>query len=242
MEIYAAMIDRVDQNIGRLLRKLEKQGKLDNTLILFLSDNGACAEEPKVDNADPKAPMGTVATFESIGKNWAQVCNTPLRKWKATSHEGGICTPLVVHWPAGIQPRAGWNREPAHLIDIMPTLMALTGARYPGESKEAGIPPFDGVSLLPAFRGEMLSRPRPLFFQFSKGSAMRQGQWKLVRLGAQWELYDLASDRTERHDLAAQRPDFVGQMDAQWRAWWRDCTGSEYTEAAGRRAGVENQE
>ena len=135
MEIYAAMVDRVDQNIGRLLKKLEEQGKLDNTLIMFFSDNGACAENPKVDNVDPDAPMGSVASCVIYGQNWASVGNTPLRKRKQDSFEGGINTPLVVHWPAGIKPQTGWNREPAHLIDIMPTLVAVSGAKYPAHPR-----------------------------------------------------------------------------------------------------------
>jgi arylsulfatase len=228
MEIYAAMVDRVDKNIGRLLKRLEEQRKLDNTLILFLSDNGACATDPKVDYEDPNAPMGSVASYVSYGQNWATVSDTPLRKWKTTSHEGGIGTPLIVHWPAGIKPQTGWNREPAHLIDIMPTLMAVSGAKYPGASKEAKIPPMDGVSLLPAFKGETIERKSPLFYQFGKGSAMRDGQWKLVRLGPTWELYDLTIDRTETHNLAAQRPDLVKQMGDAWLAWWKNCTGSDW--------------
>jgi arylsulfatase len=222
------MVDRVDQNVGRLIKKLEDQGKLDNTLIMFLSDNGACAEGPKVKNADSNAPMGSVASFVSYGQNWASVGNTPLRKWKTDSFEGGVCTPLVVHWPAVIKPQTGWNREPAHLIDIMPTLVAVSGAEYPGESKQANIPPMDGVSLLPAFKGETIARSKPLFFQFTKGSAIHDGQWKLVRSGATWELYDLATDRTETHNLAAEKPELVEQMDAAWLAWWKDCTGSQW--------------
>ncbi len=229
MEIYAAMVDRVDQNIGRVLQRLEDQGKLDNTLILFLSDNGACAENPKVDNVDPNAPLGSVASFVSYGQNWASVGNTPLRKWKQDSFEGGIATPLVVHWPAGLKPQPGWNREPVHLVDIMPTVLAVSGAKYPGVAKAAKISPPDGVSLLPAFAGQTIARPRPLFFQFNKGSAIHDGQWKLVRQGASWELYDLAADRTETRDLAAKRPELVRQMDAAWRAWWKDCTGKDWT-------------
>ena len=229
MEIYAAMVDRVDLNIGRLLQRLKEQGKFDNTLILFLADNGACAENPKVNNVDPAAPMGSVASFVSYGQNWASVGNTPLRKWKQDSFEGGINTPLVVHWPAGLKPQTGWNREPAHLIDIMPTLVAVSGAKYPGVSKQANIPPMDGVSLLPALNGEPLARQNPLFFQFAKGSAMRDGQWKLVRQGPTWELYDLAADRNELHDVAAERPDLVAKMNARWQAWWKDCTGKEWT-------------
>jgi arylsulfatase len=236
MEIYAAMVDRVDQNIGRLLKRLEEQGKLDNTLILFLSDNGACATDPKVDYEDPNAPMGSVASYVSYGQNWATVSDTPLRKWKTTSHEGGIGTPLIVQWPAGIKPQTGWNREPAHLIDIMPTLLAVSGAKYPGASKQAKIPPMDGVSLLPAFKGEAIARKGPLFYQFGKGSAMRDGQWKLVRLGPTWELYDLTVDRTETHNLAAQRPDLVKQMGDAWLAWWKNCTGSEWTGKAPKQA------
>jgi arylsulfatase A-like enzyme len=229
MEIYAAMIDRVDQNIGRVIKKLEEQGRLENTLIMFLSDNGACTEGPKVDNEDPNAPMGSVASFVSYGQNWASVSNTPLRKWKSDSFEGGVCSPLVVHWPAGIKPQTGWNREPAHLIDIMPTVLAITGAKYPGASKEAKISPMDGVSLLPAFKGGTIARPKPLFFQFTKGAAIRDGQWKLVRNSPTWELYDLAADRNEMHDLAAKRPEMVKKLDAAWLAWWKDCTGKEWT-------------
>jgi len=229
MEIYAAMVDRVDQNIGRLIKKLEEQGKLENTLIMFLSDNGACTEGPKVDNEDPTAPMGSVASFVSYGQNWATVSNTPLRKWKTDSFEGGINTPLVVHWPAGIKPQTGWNREPAHLIDLMPTVLAVSGAKHPGTSKQPNILPPDGVSLLPAFKGETIARPNPLFFQFTKGSAIRDGQWKLVRNSPTWELYDLAADRNEMHDLAAKRPEMVKKMETAWLAWWKDCTGKAWT-------------
>ncbi len=233
MEIFAAMLDRVDQNIGRLLKRLEEQEKLDNTLILFLSDNGACAETPvDWDNMDPNAPMGSVATFISYGPSWASVGHTPLRTWKTDSFEGGVCTPLVAHWPVGIKPQSGYNREPAHLIDIMPTVLDITGAKYPGASKQTKIPPMDGVSLLPAFKGQTIGRSKPLIFQFNKGSAIRDRQWKLVRNSPTWELYDMAADRNEMHNLAAERPDLVQQMDAAWLAWWQDCTGSAWTGTA----------
>ena len=230
MEVYAAMVDRMDQNIGRLLKRLEEQGKLDNTLVLFLSDNGACAETPADwDNIDAQATMGSVATFVSYGPSWAAVSNTPLRKWKTDSFEGGVGTPLVVHWPSGIQPQNGYYREPVHLIDIMPTVLEITGAKYPGASKQNKIPPMDGVSLVPAFKGQTIARSKPLFFQFNKGSAIRDGQWKLVRNSPTWELYDLAADRTETHNLATERSELVKQMDATWLAWWKDCTGSDWT-------------
>lgn len=230
MEVYAAMLDRVDQNIGRLVKRLEEQEKLDDTLILFLSDNGGCAETPADwDNIDPTAPMGSVATFINYGPSWASVSNTPLRRWKTESFEGGVCTPLVAHWPAGIKPQSGYNREPVHLIDIMPTVLEITGARYPGGSNQTKIPPLDGVSLVPVFKGQTIAREKPLFFQFNKGSAVRDGQWKLVRNSPTWELYDLAADRTETHNLAAEHPDLVKHMHAAWLAWWKDCTGSEWT-------------
>ena len=229
MEIYAAMVDRVDQNVGRLVKKLEEQGKLENTVIMFMSDNGGCAETPKTKDADPNAPMGSVATFISYGQNWATVSNTPLRKWKQDSFEGGIATPFVVQWPAGIKPQAAWNREPAHLIDIMPTVVALGGANYPGSSKETNIHAMDGTNLLPAFKGEAMARKQPLFFQFSKGSAVLDGQWKMVRDGQSWELYDSTSDRTETHNLADQKPELVQKLNTQWLAWWKDCTGKEWT-------------
>ena len=229
MEVYAAMIDRVDQNIGRLVQRLEEQGKLDDTLILFLSDNGASPENPKANHVDPAAPPGSVASFVSYGQNWASVSNTPLRKWKAESFEGGVATPLIVHWPKGIQPRRGWNHDPIHLIDLMPTLTDVSGAKYPGESKQPRIPPMDGVSLLPAFRGQPLMRSKPLFFQFAKGAAVLEGPWKLVRNGPDWTLHNFDTDRTETRDLAAQLPDRVRRMDAAWLAWWRDCTGKDWT-------------
>jgi len=229
MEIYAAMVDRVDQNVGRLVKKLEEQGKLDNTIIMFLSDNGGCAETPKTQDADPNAPMGSVATYITYGQNWATVSNTPLRKWKQDSFEGGIGTPFIVQWPAAIKPQTAWNREPAHLIDIMPTLVAISGAKYPGSSKETDIKPMDGVSLLPAFKGKTFARINPLYFQFSKGSAVIDGQWKMVRDSKTWELYDMATDRTETINLADQKPEMVQKLDVQWLTWWKDCTGSDWT-------------
>jgi arylsulfatase len=212
-----------------LLAKLEALGELENTLIFFLADNGASPESPKVSNVDPDAPIGSVASFEYIDRNWAQICETPLRKWKASSHEGGICTPMIVHWPKVIKPRSDWYREPAHLIDIMPTLVEITGAVYPGESKESAIPEIDGVSLLNAFKGGTQSREDPLYFQFAKGSALRNGKWKLVRSGPEWELYDFSVDRTESNNLVDEMPELVKEMSAAWNAWYVECTGEVYT-------------
>lgn len=229
MEVYAAMVDRLDQNIGRLLARLEEHGQLDNTLILFLSDNGADRGDVGVDNADPHAPLGSVASFVSYGQRWATVSNTPLRRWKSDSFEGGICTPLVAHWPARIRPQAGWNREPCHVIDIVPTVLEAAGVSTREAPRDSAGPPLDGISLLPAFRGQPLARPAPMFFQFNEGSAVRDGRWKLVRSGSTWELYDIDTDRTETRDLAQERPELVQELGDRWLAWWKDCKGSDWT-------------
>ena len=135
----------------------------------------------------------------------------------------------MAHWPAGIESRSGYIREPAHVIDIMPTVLDVAEASYPGASKQPGIPPLDGVSLVPAFHGQPLTRSKPLFFQFNKGSAVRDGRWKHVRNSPTWEHYDLATDRTETRDLASEQPDVVSRMDAAWLARWEECTGCEWT-------------
>ena len=228
MEVYAAMIDRVDQNVGRLVAKLKETGKLDNTLILFLGDNGASPEKPTAKNVDADATMGSVGTFESIGRAWATACNTPLRKWKTASHEGGACTPMIAHWPAVIKDGGKFYREAAHLIDIMPTVTEITYASYPGESKEAKIPPMDGVSLAEAFGGGKHRREKPLFWQFGAGSAIRKGKWKLVRSGSEWELYDMSKDRTETTDLVSKYSEKAAAMGTEWEAWYQECTGTTY--------------
>lgn len=229
MAVYAAMIHQLDRNIGRLIAKLEKLGKLDNTLILFLSDNGASPERPKAAYVDPNAPMGSVATFESIGRSWAMAANTPMRKAKGSSWEGGNCTPMVVHWPNAITNKGAICRQPAHLVDILPTVIELTGATYPKTMNGAPIPPMDGASLVPAFTGKSIKRTKPLFWQWGSGSAMREGKWKIVRMRTDpWELYDLDANRTETVNLAEQHPERVKQMGAAWDAWYRECAGKAY--------------
>jgi len=229
MEIHAAMIDRIDQNVGRIIAKIAEQDELDNTLILFLSDNGASPEGPTPENHNPGAPWGTVSRFDSIRDAWAQVAGTPLRRWKATSHEGGVNTPMIAHWPAVIKPANDWYREPTHLIDILPTLMDIAGASYPGESKEAHIPDIDGESFLPALLGKQFKRRKPLFFQFGSGTAMRNGRWKLVSArNNNWELYDFSVDRTESNNLIDEKPEVAESMANQWEAWYIECVGEPY--------------
>jgi arylsulfatase len=172
--------------------------------------------------------MGSVARFDAIGPDWAIVANTPLKKWKGTSYEGGNNTPMIAHWPDVIKPKKEYYREPVHLIDIMPTLTDITGAEYPGESKEKNIPPMQGVSLLPVFHGKMHSRKEPLYWQWANSSAIRKGDWKLVRTGLKWELYNMKKDRTENNDLASQFPERVKELGELWDKWWTQHMGSKY--------------
>ncbi len=218
MEVYAAMIDRLDQNIGRILKSLEETGRRENTLIMFVSDNGASSEMVYID--DDYGEIGTMTLWSSLGPNWANVSNTPFRYYKNYSYEGGINTPLIAHWPGNIEPGT-FSRFPGHFIDIMATYVDITGASYPGEFNGSEITPLQGESLLPAFRGEDALRSKPLFWEWSEGQAMRDGQWKLVRWGKEnsWDLYDISEDPTETNNLAASSNERVQAMEQQYLAW-----------------------
>ncbi len=226
MEIYAAMMDRLDQNIGRILNKLKAQGKLENTLIMFASDNGACPDDTirAKDKSTRLEDFGKINSYETIGQSWATVQNTPLRMWKGHSHEGGIRTPFVVFWPAGIRQAGAIHREPGHVIDIMPTLLELTGAVYPEKANRMGTLPLEGISLVPAFQGKPLDRPNPLFWEYSEGFAIRDGNMKAVRMrravDREWELYDFSRDENETYDLALVMPEKLQAMKRQWEAWY----------------------
>ena len=230
MATHAAMVDNVDQNVGRVIVKLKAQGKLDNTFILFLVDNGASAERTL--GKAPQHEWGSVGTFQAIGRNWANVANTPMRLWKATSHEGGINTPLIAHWPVGITKPGTICRETCHLIDFLPTWMELAGskAQYPGNSKQEKIPPLEGISMVPSFQGKPLRRERPLFFTYGSGKAIRNENWKLVRNRASnWELYDLAKTRTETKDLAKALTQRVATMTETYEAWATSYLSDSYS-------------
>ena len=218
MQIHAAMVDRMDQNIGRLLAKLRETGKLENTLIIFLVDNGSSHERPKRGGKNAEAQWGSVGSFEAIGQSWANATNSPLRKWKVQGLEGGICTPMIAHWPDGIKlPKKSISREPCHLIDFVPTFMELAGerARYPKNLSR-----LDGISLTPTFDGEKLERAKPLFFQYGGWQVIREGSWKLVqKKNDPWQLYDLSRDRTETKNLAPQFPERVLKMKSLWEGW-----------------------
>lgn len=221
MAIYAAMIDTMDRSVGMLVDGLRERGQLDNTLILFVSDNGGNAESGpngRYEGANPGDGHSNVF----LGQNWATLNNTPFRKWKHYVHEGGSATPLIAHWPTGIaeSQRGQLNHQPGHVIDIMPTVVAVASAKYPSEHNGHAIDPVEGVSLLPAFSGKPLIRNEPIYFNHEDNRAVRDGQWKLVALAGQpWELYDIHADRTELHNLVSQHPDHVAAMAAQYEAW-----------------------
>ena len=223
MAIYAAQVDRMDQGIGRVLAALHENGAEQNTLVLFLSDNGGCHE--KIDQGKPDAPLGTRDSYTSYRRAWAQVSNTPFRLYKHWTHEGGIATPLIARWPAQIHHGGDFNREVGHVIDLMPTALEAAGATYPKRFADHEITPGEGVSLLPALlRGEPLVRPQPIFWEHEGNRAVRDGKWKLVaQFGKPWELYDLASDRTEAHNVAAEQPETVRDLSAKYDAWAERC-------------------
>jgi arylsulfatase len=221
MQIHAAMVDRMDQNIGRLMAKLRETGKLEDTLIVFLVDNGSSHERPKRGGKNAEADWGSVGSFEAIGQSWANATNSPFKKWKVQGMEGGICTPMIAHWPDGIKlPKKSISREPCHLIDFVPTFMELAGDRstYP-----KNFPALDGVSLTPSFIGGKLHRGKPLFFQYGGWQVIRENSWKLVqRKSEPWQLYDLSRDRTETKNLASAYPERVLQMKTRWEDWGKE--------------------
>ena len=232
MAFYAAMIDRMDQNIGKLVEHLKKNDQYDNTLILFLTDNGGCAEGGtlggKTDPFDLEKWEATYGAGPSYGGNWANASNTPFQKFKHYTHEGGISTPLVAHWPKGIKKGGSMVGDAAYLPDLMPTFISLAKAKYPSNYRGNKIPPLSGVSLETIFEGKSLKRKDPLYLEHEDNAALIQGDWKLVGTkvsvfdgpdASKWELYDLENDRTETNDLSATHPEKVSQLSKQWLAW-----------------------
>lgn len=221
MAVYAAMIDRMDANIGRLLEKLDELGRLDNTLVIFLSDNGGCAETV---HRTPDIPPGPLASYRTVDPPWANASNTPFRKYKSWNHEGGIATSCVVQWPARLE-AGDWDDTLGHVIDLMPTLCEAAGVAYPREWMGAPAPEVHGVSLLGAWVGENdaveANGRRTIVWQFQRHGALRQGPWKLLGPGGDWELYNLAEDRTETRNLAGEHPERLDRMVAEYRKWAR---------------------
>jgi len=248
MEVYAAQVDRMDQGIGRIVASLEQAGIFEDTLIIFLADNGACAEdipegvtvdvlvnqlliarshtrsgEPVHFGNNPNLMPGAENTYQSYGAAWANLSNTPFRLYKHWIHEGGIATPLIAHWPAGIQDQGGIRHTPGYLPDIMATLLDVTGTPYPDQRNGQSVPALEGTSLRAAFDADGLP-DRPMFWEHEGNAAVRVGQWKLVRkFPDPWELYDLDTDRTELHDRSADYPERVQEMLSLFHEWAARC-------------------
>jgi len=224
MAVYAAMIDRMDQNIGRVVKLLEASGRLDDTLVFFLSDNGACHEGGTFGGnfrPDLTGPIGTENSYHSYGLSWSNASNTPLRRHKHWIHEGGISTPLIVHWPDQIKARGELRRQPGHVIDLMATCVDVAGAEYPQQFKDRAVQPMEGTSLRPFFAEDRVA-PRTLYWEHMQNRGIRDGNFKLVAArGGPWELYDMEVDPTELNDLVGAKRDRARELAAKWAAWAR---------------------
>lgn len=219
MAIHAAMVDRMDREIGRVIEQLKAMGAFDNTLILFASDNGASAEIMVRDGGhDPAAPPGSAASYLCLGPGFSSACNTPFRRHKTWTHEGGCATPLIAHWPAGIAARGELRHTPSHVIDFVPTVLELVGIEKPREWDGEPIPAAPGRSLVPAFAKDVIIARDSLWWLHEGHRAIRVGDWKLVAArDTDWELYDLSTGRAEQRNLAAQMPAKVRELAALWQ-------------------------
>ncbi len=219
MAIHAAMVDRMDQEIGRFLLQLRAMGAYENTLIVFASDNGASAEiMVRHGGHDPAAAPGSAASYLCLGPGFSSAANTPFRRHKTWVHEGGISTPLIMHWPKGIAAKNELRHTPGHVIDVVPTVLELAGIPRPREVNGESVPPAPGKSLVPALASDVDIRRDSLWWLHEGNRAVRVNDWKLVAAKDEpWELYDLNSDRAEQHNLASQMPDKVRELDLVWQ-------------------------
>ena len=219
MTLYAAVVHHMDRQIGRVIDRLEKNGELDNTLILFLSDNGGCHTTPQYDHLDG-APGGP-NSFPTYGYEGAEVSNVPFRLWKQFIHQGGISSPFIAHYPDMISPGVINRENAAHAIDLMPTFIELAGAEYPEERNGHPVTPMEGVSLVPVFQGETFERNGPLYFAHQGNRGIRSGDWKAVsaRMDRQWELYNVADDPTELNDLSEEFPEVRQELVGKYESW-----------------------
>lgn len=220
MAVYAAMIDAMDQNIGRILATLDETGHAEDTLVMFLSDNGGCAEEPGGRDPTQREP-GPAHDYVAVGPAWGWAQNAPFRRYKSWLTEGGITTPMIAWWPGQI-PANALSRDVAHIVDVMPTLLELAGGEYPQSYHGHDIIPVEGLSMVPLLRGKARQGHDQLAWYWANNRALRQGDWKIVwdkLTPQQWELYDLANDRCETKNLADQHPQKVTTMANAWNAW-----------------------
>jgi arylsulfatase len=240
MATYAAMLERMDRGIGRIVGALKEKGIDRNTLLIFLCDNGACdeviqpgwydvpsrtrsGETVKVGNGNHSVFAGPNDVWQSYGVPWANVSNTPFRLYKHFTHEGGISTPFIAAWPGGIQARGDLRRQVGHITDILPTLLEVAGAEHPKEYQNRSVKPLEGRSLVPTFADQPRAE-RPIFWEHEGNRAVLKGEWKLVaRHRDPWQLYDLKRDRTELHDLAPSNPAKVSELAALYEAWAKRC-------------------
>ncbi len=218
MSVHAAMIHRMDIEIGRVMDQIKTMGALDNTLVVFVSDNGASAEQIiRGLGEDPQAPIGSAKSYLGIGPGWSSAANTPFRLHKSWNHEGGITTPLIVSWPAGIKAQGEFRADPVHLIDLVPTVLQLTGAKLPASVADQPVPPLHGLSLVPDFASDGHVKHDFLWWSHEGNRAIRIGNWKLVADHQKpWELFDLSKDRSETENLATSQPDKVKELDREW--------------------------
>ena len=218
MAIHAAMVHRMDLEIGRVIAQLKANGTFDDTLILFVSDNGASAEQIlRGDGSDRSALPGSAKTYLGLGPGWASVANTPFRLYKSWTHEGGIATPMIAHWPNGIAARGELCKNPGHLIDLAPTLIELAGGKWPVTCNNQPVPPNPGKSLVPVFTKDGSVTHDFLWWLHDDNRAIRIGDWKLVADHQKpWELYDLSGDRSETYNLAVANPSKVKELEQTW--------------------------
>jgi len=225
MATYAAMIDCMDRNVGKVLSKIESLGELDNTIVLFASDNGCSpgsdsggfkAYNPGAD----KGGIGSMQRYTKLGIDWANVSNTPFKLYKTNAHKGGTCTPLIAYWPKGIEGKNRISHKVGHFIDFMPTFIDISGAAYPAEFKGEKVVPMQGQSLLPVFQNKEVERRKPIYWSFGKGKAVRYENWRLVSDGGQpWSLYNMVDDKTETNDLSRKHPEVVSKLNKLYQDW-----------------------
>ena len=224
MAIYAAQIDRMDQGIGKVMEALRRKGCEEDTLVMFLSDNGACHESSALGTnfrPDLTGELGTVDSFHSYGLSWSNASNTPFRKHKSWVHEGGISTPFIVHWPGHISEPGSICHQTGHIIDIMATCCEVAGVAYPKQYEGRDILPMEGISFAPAFSGRERIPHEVLYWQHFGNRAVRHGKWKLVEdaQNGRWELYDMEKDRTELHDLSEELPEQFEKLKCLYERW-----------------------
>ena len=241
MAIHAAMVDRMDHEIGRIIGQLKTMKAFENTLIMFASDNGASAEiMVRNGGHDPQAPAGSERTYLCLGPGFSSACNTPHRRHKTWVHEGGISTPLIAHWPAGIASKGELRQTPGHMIDFVPTALEIAGVQKPKEWAGEPIPPAPGKSLVNAFSSAQTVSRDSLWWLHEGNRAVRVGEWKLVAAKNEpWQLYDLKTDRAEQHDLATQMPEKVKELESAWQSQTDAFT--ELAKKTGNAAPLENK-